>query len=266
MLTVRTLFPADRTQRMGHQMHLPVLEIPRSEDLHALQHYELNADEATVFAAFEDAVEPLPLGSYPSQYHLAVEQAGKKFNLTPEQSVAFFIRTTLLTFEPPLAADPELIKTVQMAGYYGVQAIASLSDSGDFVPVIASESSAGERTLEEVTAAEPEEISKSGLGKLKDNAGGAVRAIFIWTGRTKVCGKDTDSLLLSLSVYGEVRQSLAIVIPYENGGPGKLAVLQPRFAAFAGPATPVYTALADAFVRGVHEHERGAAIWQEHMN
>ena len=249
-------------------MNLPILEMPRSEDCEALKHHEMIADELTVFAAFERAVEPLAFGSYPSEYHRVIEESGKQFGLTPEQSVAFFIRTTLLTFEPDLATDPSLVKTVELAGFFAAQGICSVSDqAGPLIPMLATEKPGGERQMTRMVAEQPEDAIEQGKESLKANAEGASHAVLVWDGHLKLFEGETDALLLSMKMYGPATQSLTMIVPYRSATePGGFAIRRPQFVSFAGPATPAYSELAAAFYRGVGGHERGAEIWNRHMD
>jgi hypothetical protein len=249
-------------------MDLPTLEIPRSENSDALKHHEMTADEFTVFAAFEKAVEPLAFGSYPSEYHRVVEEAGKQFGLTPQQSVAFFIRTTLLTFEPDLATDPGLVKTVELAGFFAAQGILSVSgQAGPLIPMLATEKADGQRQMIPVVAEKPEDAVEHGKEALKANSDGASHAVLVWDGHLKLFEGETDALLMSMKMYGPATQSLTMIVPYRGAAePGGFAVQRPQFVSFAGPATPAYSELAAAFFRGVSGHERGAEIWNRHMD
>jgi hypothetical protein len=249
-------------------MALPILEIPRSENCDALKHHELTGDEFTVFAAFEKAVEPLAFGSYPSEYHRVVEDAGKQFGLTPQQSVAFFIRTTLLMFEPDLATNPGLVKTVELAGFFAAHGIWSVSGkAGPLTPMLATEKPGGERQMTRIVAEQPEDAVEQGKEALKTNADGASHAVLVWDGHLKLFEGETDALLLSMKMYGPATQSLTMIVPYRSAAdPGGFAVQRPQFVSFAGPATPAYSELAAAFFRGAGGHEHGAGLWNEHMD
>jgi hypothetical protein len=80
-------------------MDLPVLKISPSQGDDALLAHKLTDDEKRVFKAFDSATAKLPEDADVSTYHQLVVELGQQFNLTPEQSVAFWTRTTFMTFE-----------------------------------------------------------------------------------------------------------------------------------------------------------------------
>jgi hypothetical protein len=81
-------------------MDLPVLKIRRSKGENALLNHKLTADEQQVFRVFDAATAKLPKGADLSKYQQVVAELGEQFGLTPEQSIAFWTRTTFMMFEP----------------------------------------------------------------------------------------------------------------------------------------------------------------------
>lgn len=80
-------------------MHLPILNIPPSAGDDALLHYELTPDEQQLFNLFDTAAGELPEDADLPEYHSIVAKLGQEFGLTPEQSIAFWTRTTFSMFE-----------------------------------------------------------------------------------------------------------------------------------------------------------------------
>jgi hypothetical protein len=80
-------------------VELPVLKIRRSLGDDALAAHKLTADEQRVFKVFDSATAKLPEDSDTSEYHRLVAELGEQFGLTPDQSIAFWTRTTFMLFE-----------------------------------------------------------------------------------------------------------------------------------------------------------------------
>lgn len=78
----------------------PVLAIPRSADRSALVAHRLTEDEQALFDAMRSAIETLPKHSGLDRHRDAVIPVGRRHGLTPEQSMAFYLRTMFNDFEP----------------------------------------------------------------------------------------------------------------------------------------------------------------------
>ncbi len=80
-------------------MDLPILKISPSAGDDALLHYDLTPDEQKLFDLFDAAAGELPEGADLPEYHSIVAELGQEFGLKPEQSIAFWTRTTFSMFE-----------------------------------------------------------------------------------------------------------------------------------------------------------------------
>lgn len=80
-------------------MNLPILHVRRSQGDDAFVSYKLTLDEQRVVKVFDQAIAELPDDADVSACHQMVAAIGEQFDLTPEQSVAFWTRTTFSIFE-----------------------------------------------------------------------------------------------------------------------------------------------------------------------
>jgi hypothetical protein len=56
-------------------------------------------------------------------------------------------------------------------------------------------------------------------------------------------------------------------LPYRHAsGEGGFAVHRPKFLSYAGTPEPPFGAIGEAFFRGVEGHERGAEVWEAHLD
>ena len=77
----------------------PILAIPRSAGADALLKYELTARERELFEEIDARTSHLPRSATPAEYHAVAVEIGSQHGLSPEQSIAFFVRTTFNEFE-----------------------------------------------------------------------------------------------------------------------------------------------------------------------
>jgi hypothetical protein len=78
----------------------PILAIPRTAGARALLDHELTPKEHELFLEMDAKTGQLPRDAASTEYHAVAIQVGNRHGLTPEQSIAFFFRTTLGSFEP----------------------------------------------------------------------------------------------------------------------------------------------------------------------
>jgi hypothetical protein len=78
---------------------LPVLKIKRSAGDDALLAHKLTEEERALFERMDSATSSLSPETDLTEYHRIVSAIGAAHGLTPQQSVAFWTRTTFMVFE-----------------------------------------------------------------------------------------------------------------------------------------------------------------------
>jgi len=77
----------------------PVLAIPRAAGTDSLLNHELTPKERALFNEIDVKTAQLPHNATSDQYRAVAVEVGRLHGLTPEQSIAFFVRTTFSEFE-----------------------------------------------------------------------------------------------------------------------------------------------------------------------
>ncbi len=77
----------------------PILAIHRPDNSNALFRHKLTAHEKTLFKEIDSETAKLSPTADLSEYHDVAIRVGRRYGLTPDQSVAFFTRTTFSEFE-----------------------------------------------------------------------------------------------------------------------------------------------------------------------
>lgn len=78
----------------------PILAIPKTAGSSALLKYELTSQERKLFVEMDTRTAKLPRDATTAEYHAVAAEVGKKYGLSREESIAFFVRTTFSYFEP----------------------------------------------------------------------------------------------------------------------------------------------------------------------
>lgn len=78
----------------------PILAIPRTAGESALLKYELTPEERKLFKELDAQTAELPRNASTEAYRSVAANVGRRHGLSPEESYAFFMRTTFSAFEP----------------------------------------------------------------------------------------------------------------------------------------------------------------------
>ena len=78
----------------------PILAIPKSSGEESLLNYELTPEERRLFKEMDLQTARVPHLAPVTEYRSIAADVGRRFGLSPEESFAFFLRTTFSVFEP----------------------------------------------------------------------------------------------------------------------------------------------------------------------
>ena len=81
-------------------MIYPILAIQRSQSSEVLLRHQLNDAERALFQEMDQEAGQLPASARLDEYHAVAVHLGARHGLKPDQSIAFFTRTTFREFEP----------------------------------------------------------------------------------------------------------------------------------------------------------------------
>lgn len=80
-------------------LSLPILALSRTDGDQVLRGYKLTPDEQKLFKELDAATCLMLMDAPIRDYHDVAARIGEKYGLTRQQSVAFFMRAMLSTFE-----------------------------------------------------------------------------------------------------------------------------------------------------------------------
>jgi hypothetical protein len=154
----------------------------------------------------------------------------------------------------------------QLAGFIAAHGIWCVLDSGPLIPILAFETAEGRRMIQRLAAAELEQGVSIGRNWLEDNRAAAIRAVLVYDGFITLASGKIDALLLDIREYCPTPRSLSMAIPFRPATSEHcFSVHRPKFLS-CNFSNPDYQALGSAFFRGVDSHEKGAAIWNRHLD
>jgi hypothetical protein len=154
----------------------------------------------------------------------------------------------------------------ELAGFFAAHAVWSVSDGATLIPLVAYETADGKREMMRFVSERVEEGAARGKEWLAKNPIGAARAVLVFDGFITLSGNRMDALIVTIRDYTSVEAEVTMAIPYRPAGDAKgFAVHRPKFLGFKG-AEPDWQKLGEALWVGVDKHEKGAEVWNKHLD
>ncbi len=157
-------------------------------------------------------------------------------------------------------------RVVELAGFVAAHAVWSVSEGETLVPILAFQREDGHQEVRRIEADELQEAVVQGKDWLSKNPEAVSCAVLVYDGVIRLPSGNTDCLMLELSSYTPALQSLSIAVPYRHAQrPGGFGVHRPKF--FTGKEDSEYVrTVGEVFFRGVAQHEKGSALWGDHLD
>jgi hypothetical protein len=154
----------------------------------------------------------------------------------------------------------------ELTGFFAAHGIWCVSDKGPLIPMLGYQKTDGSRGMDRFAVEQLEQGVAQGEERLHANPHGAAHAVLVYDGFVTLDSGKTDALILKARKYGSPSGVLDMVVPYRSPEAGDgFIVFKPKFIEVA-PATSDYGALAEAFFLGVDSHEKGAEVWNVHLD
>ena len=154
-----------------------------------------------------------------------------------------------------------MIELARQAGFLAAHAVWCVSDGEPLVPLVG-EARGQEHEVRRFAA----ETLEEGVAQAQAELAGtdSDRAVLIYDGYLTIGENRLDSLILEAKTSAGGRLQMAV--PYRPlDSDAGFAVYKPKFLALEGHE-PDWEELGSAFFDGVHQHEKGAAVWNEHLD
>jgi hypothetical protein len=157
-------------------------------------------------------------------------------------------------------------RAVELAGFFAAHGIWCVAEGETLVPILAFQRHDGGQEFRRIEAEELRDAVAQGKTWLADNPEHVSRAVLVYDAHIPLPGGKTDCLMMDVHSYAPVLQSLSIALPYRHAHkPVGLVVHRPKFFA-NNEGKHAVPDLGEAFFRGVAQHEKGAAVWNAHLD
>ncbi len=162
--------------------------------------------------------------------------------------------------------DTPMEAVAEQAGFFAAHGIWCITGGEPLIPMLAFERPGGKREMMRLVSDQLEVGVEQGRQWLADNPEGATHAVLVFDAFITLEGGKTDALVIEARQYQPQRAGFTMAVPYRNpDSPQGFAVFRPKFVGFEGPE-PAFKELGEAFFRGVDTHEKGAAVWNAHLD
>jgi len=159
-----------------------------------------------------------------------------------------------------------LTPLAELAGFFAAHAVWCVCEGETLIPLAGYENADGRH----VVRFEGERLEagvESGRRWMMANPKAALRAVLVFDGYVPLPGGKTDALILEAREYGPSDMRMTIAVPYRHASsPSGFAVHRPKFLAVSGPGHADDVALGEALLCGAASHEKGAAVWNAHLD
>lgn len=157
-------------------------------------------------------------------------------------------------------------ETIEFSGYFAAHAVWSVSDGETLIPLVAFETPDGKRQMKRLVAKRIEDGVAQGKEWMATNPDGAVRAVLIYDAFITLERGRTDALVVTARDFAHGNMEMTLAVPYRAASDSKgFAVHRPKLLDFKGTA-PDANRLTQALWRGIAKHEKGAAVWNAHLD
>jgi hypothetical protein len=159
-----------------------------------------------------------------------------------------------------------MVLTAKLAGFFVAHAVWCISDGETLVPLVGFEGSDGSQQMCRFVAEDLQDGVRQGKEWLARNPESARRAVLVYDGFITLPSGKTDALIIEAVEFEAAWTELMMAVPYRQANsPNGFAVHRLKFLSVKG-SEQEFGLLGEAFFRGVAEHEKGAAVWNENLD
>jgi hypothetical protein len=157
-------------------------------------------------------------------------------------------------------------ETAKLAGFFAAHAVWCVSDGSTLIPIYGLQKPDGSLELHRLDTQDFRQGVEHGREWLEKNPQGAPYAILIYDGFVTLPSGKIDALLIDAHMYNPHKQVFLMALPYHHAkSPSGFAVHRPKLMSFGGTDEEL-DPLIMAFFDGVGQHEKGAEVWNDHLD
>ena len=154
----------------------------------------------------------------------------------------------------------------ELAGFFSAHAVWSVSDGEAFVPIYGMQHAKTGRSMERLALDLLEDAVSAGHQRLAENPHKAECAVLIYDGRIPWDGEKLDALIVEFREFAVPANAMVLAIPYTPlSRDHEFVVHRPAVLQLPDHLESQAPEIFEAFFAGVTQHDKGAAVWREHM-
>lgn len=154
----------------------------------------------------------------------------------------------------------------ELAGFFTAHAVWSVSDGETLVPIYGMQHMETGRSMERLALDRLEDGVAAGHQRLSENPHKAECGVLIYDGRIPWDGEKLDALIVEFREFAEPDNVMVLAIPYTPlTAQHEFVVHRPAVLQLPHHLEGQAPEIFEAFFAGVTQHDKGAAVWSEHM-
>ena len=156
-----------------------------------------------------------------------------------------------------------MITASKLAGFFSAHAIWCVSDGEALIPMLAYTTADDERQMERLVGDDLESSVAYGKEKLESNEMDANDAVLLYDGRITLGKEKMDAIIVEMRAFFLAGAEAVLAVPYTPKAAGRFRVHKPKLIGWSNCDDCDLDAALQSFFDGVHEHEKGAKIWND---
>jgi hypothetical protein len=161
----------------------------------------------------------------------------------------------------------DMISACELAGFFAAHAIWCVSTGETLIPMLAQESSDGERSMLRIEAGDLSVAVAQGKSRIESLGTEANFTALLYDGRIPLADGKSDAIIVEIRSYKSPDARVLMAVPYTPKAVfRRFRVHKPKLLQWENCESFDHEAAMVAFFNGVAAHEQGSAIWNKALD
>lgn len=154
-----------------------------------------------------------------------------------------------------------MITAFDLAGFFAVHAIWSVSDGETLIPMLAFTKEDGQRQMLRLVSEDLPKVVQGGQEQLASNEMDANDAVLLYDARITIGDRKLDAIIVEIRAYFSPQSKATLAVPYTPKAETAFRVHKPKLLDWTECEDFDMDAALGAFFEGVDKHEEAAKVW-----
>jgi hypothetical protein len=160
-----------------------------------------------------------------------------------------------------------MLEAASLAGFFTAHAVWSVSDGETLIPIYGYLNDKNEKIMERLVYERLEQGVIKGQEKINSNPYKTNAAVLIYDGRISLGSQKVDALIIEFRGYAKNNGFIKVALPYTAAtSVTTFAVHKPKVIEISENLQKDFQLIFGKFFEGVDQHEKGAAVWNQHLD